>query len=358
MKRIILAVMNDVLIYGAYGYTGKLIVEEAVAKGWKPTVAGRNAELVKTLANQYDLPYEVFVHSDQNGWDKALANKKLLLNCAGPFSLTIKEILPACIRNKTHYTDITGEIEVFEYIQSYDKQAKDMGITLLPGTGFDVVPTDCLAKYLSEKMPNATHLELAFESNSGLSRGTAMSVLNRFHQGSAIRTNGIITEQQTASVNKILRFQGKERNVVGIAWGDVFTAFVTTGIPNIQVFTGMPVKMMNAMRRASKWSWLIKSAIMQRIGRYLIREKIVGPSQEKRESLKTYLYGRVWDKKGNEVVAEMATPESYKLTAIMSVICAEKVLNGESEPGFQTPAGAFGPELITQVDGVAITWHQ
>ena len=355
LKPTILAVMNNIIIYGAYGYTGKLIVEEAVTKGLRPTIAGRNEELVERLANQYDLPHVTYNYDDQQAWDAALSNKDLLINCAGPFSLTIKEILPACIRNKTHYIDITGEIDVFKYIQSHDQKAKDAGVVLMPGTGFDVVPTDCLAKFLSEQLPTATHLELAFDSSSGLSRGTALSVLNRFHKGSAVRVNGEIIEQKPASVSKSIAFQGKVRNVVGIAWGDVFTSFVTTGIPNIEVFTGMPIKMMKTMKRVSKLAWLIKTPLMLKLGRYFIRKKIDGPSEEKRNSLKTQVYGRVWEKGGNEVVAEMETPESYKLTAITSVLCAQKILAGDAAPGFHTPAGAFGSDLIMQVDGVKRT---
>ena len=317
-----------------------------------PTIAGRNAELVEQLAKSHNLPFVAFKYDDQAAWDKALSNHELLINCAGPFSLTIHEILPACIRNKTHYTDINGEVLVFEYIHSLEHQAKEAGVTLLPGAGFDVVPTDCLAKYLSEQLPSATHLELAFDSSSGLSRGTALSVLNRFHQGSSVRIDGQIVEQRTASVNKTLLFQGKERNVVGIAWGDIFTAFHTTGIQNISVFTGMPVKTMNTMRRASKWAWLIKTSLIQKIGRYIIRKKIDGPSQEKRNSLTAQLYGRVWDSNGNEVVAEMVTPESYALTAKTAIMCAEKILNKEVGAGYFTPAGAFGADFIMNFEGV------
>lgn len=344
--------MDKFIIYGAYGYTGSLIVELAVSKGLKPTVAGRNLELVKALAEKHDLPYLCFAFDDQKAWDKALEDQDLLLNCAGPFSITIKEILSACIRNKTHYTDITGEIEVFEFIQEHHEQAKQNGIVLLPGTGFDVVPTDCLAKYLHEQLPTATHLEMAFESTSGLSRGTALSVLKRIHQGSATREEGVIKVQPTASSTRTIHYGGKDRFSVGIAWGDVFTSFNTTGIPNVEVFTGMPVKTMKIMRQVGKWGWLIKTGLVQYIGRYLIRKKITGPSKDKRENLSSYLWGRVYDSNGNEVHAQMETPESYKLTAITAMLCAEKILAGKAKPGFNTPAGAFGSELIMEVVGV------
>ena len=342
---------DNVLIYGAYGYTGKLIVELAVEKGYRPSIAGRNKDKVKALADRYDLSYYVFDSNDQKEWDNALNGKHLLLNCAGPFSLTIKDILPACFRNKVHYLDITGEIDVFSYVSKFDEQAKDLGITLLPGTGFDVVPTDCLALYLKQQLPDATHLELAFDSQSGLSRGTALSVLNRFHQGSAIRVNGKIIPQQTASYSKHITFGGKDRNCVGIAWGDVFTAYHTTTIPNIKVYTGMPEKTLKTMRKASKWAWLIRLWPVQQILKSIVKKKVVGPSEEKRESSRTYLWGKVTNDEGKVIVAEMNTPESYKLTAITALMCAEGVLEGKIKPGYTTPAKAFGADFILQAGG-------
>lgn len=345
-------IQENVLIYGAYGYTGKLIVELAVKKGYRPAIGGRDEEKTKALARQYDLPYHVFDCKDQQAWDNALKDTELLLNCAGPFSLTIKDILPACLRNKVHYLDITGEIDVFDYVNSFDEDATKAGITLLPGTGFDVVPTDCLAVFLKQQLPDATHLELAFDSQSGLSRGTALSVLNRFHQGSASRKNGVIVPNKTASVSEIINYGGQERLSVGIAWGDVFTAYHSTGIPNIEVFTGMPPKMFKAMRRASKFGWLIKTWGIQLILKSIVRKKIDGPSSKKRETLRTYLWGKVRNAHGKEIVAELETPESYKLTAITALLCVKGVLEGKVSSGYTTPAKAFGADFIMKVDSV------
>ncbi|MDH5474587.1 MAG: saccharopine dehydrogenase NADP-binding domain-containing protein [Cyclobacteriaceae bacterium] len=344
-------VQENVFIYGAYGYTGKLIVDLAVKKGHRPVLGGRDEEKVKVIANQYGLQWYAFDCNNQEAWDTALNGKQLLLNCAGPFSLTIRDILPACLRNKVHYLDITGEIDVFEYISRFDKEAKKAGITLLPGTGFDVVPTDCLAVFLKEQLPDATHLELAFDSQSGLSRGTALSVLNRFHQGSAVRKEGVIVPSKTASVSKIIKYGGQERLSVGIAWGDVFTAFYSTGIPNIEVYTGMPPKMLKAMKKASKFGWLIKTWLLQIILKRIVRKKIDGPSINKRETLRTYLWGKVMNAEGKEVVAELETPESYKLTAITALLCAEGVLEGKVKSGYTTPAKAFGADFILRAGG-------
>lgn len=345
--------MNNVLIYGAYGYTGQLIVELAVRKGWKPWVAGRNHELISALAQQYQLPFHCFEHNDQAAWDEALRDKSLLLNCAGPFSKTIRNILPACLRNRVNYTDITGEIEVFEYVKSFDQQAREAGITLMPGTGFDVVPTDCLAKFLYERLPDATHLEIGFHSKSGPSRGTALSILNRFHQGAAKREAGVLHSFPTGSICKEITLNGQKHLAVAIAWGDVFTAFHTTGIPNITVYTTMSDKTRKQLQTAHKWTGLIKSRVFQKIGGWLIRRKVVGPSAEQRNNLRSHIWAMVRNASGDVVEAEMETPEAYYLTAQTALICVEKILSGDAPTGYQTPAGALGSELILAVNGTA-----
>ena len=344
--------MNDALIYGAYGYTGSLIVEEAVKKGYSPTVAGRNEELTKKLAAKHNLPYHCFSYDDQSAWDEALQGKRLLLNCAGLFIKTIDEILPACIRNKVHYADITGEIEVFTQVQKKSEEAEKLGVVLMPGVGFDVVPTDCISRFLYEQLPSATHLELAFDSPSGLSRGTALSLLNRLPHGSAHRVNGKVENYPAGMKSMTLTREGKDRFFGGIAWGDVFTAYYTTGIPNITAYSAMPPKTLKFLKTLGKFKALVKSRFVQQLAGSIIRKRIHGPGEEVRKTAQTYIWGKVSDNAGNSVVAELTTPESYYLTAKTAVRCAEKILNREVAPGYQTPAGAFGADFILTFEGV------
>ncbi len=139
------------LIYGAYGYTGELITRLAVKKGYRPLLAGRDENKLKLLADELKLPYAAFTLTEEEKLDKALQQVKAVLHCAGPFSKTARLMVYACLRNKVHYLDITGEIDVFEWIASQDALARKAGIVLMPGTGFDVVPTDCLAAHLKKK---------------------------------------------------------------------------------------------------------------------------------------------------------------------------------------------------------------
>jgi short subunit dehydrogenase-like uncharacterized protein len=347
--------MGKFLIYGAYGYTGKIIVERAVERGLTPILGGRNLHKIKAIADQYNLAYIHLKASDVDGWSKALEQVDLVLNCAGPFALTVEYIVPFCLRSNTHYLDITGEIDVFSYIASLDREAKTSSVVLLPGVGFDIVPTDCLGAQLHEQLPDATHLELAFQGNSGISRGTALSMARRYHEGGTIRENGKLTPVPIAYEVKPIYFGGMDRTCMTIPWGDVYTAYHTTGIKNIKVYTGVNQKTLKSLLSYKKLTWIAKTAVAQWLMRKIIRKKVDGPSAEARANNQTYLWGKVWNEAGKSVSMEMTTPESYHLTALTAIASVEKVLSGEVAPGYQTPVKAFGNKFIEEFDRVNIS---
>src|SRR6187402_2417612 len=180
------------LLYGANGYTGELITRFAAERGLKPILAGRNAIKIEELAKKHHLDYRVFSLDETDRIDAALQEVEMVLHCAGPFSITSRPMAEACLRNKKHYTDITGEIAVFEAMAALDKKAQEAGIMLMPGVGFDVVPSDCLARHLKDRLPSATHLTLAFYGMGRISHGTQATMTMNVGRGGAIRKNGVI----------------------------------------------------------------------------------------------------------------------------------------------------------------------
>ena len=342
--------MANIFIYGAYGYTGKLVTEVAVARGLKPLLGGRHKGKLQKLAGQYDLPYRVLQVDDQPGWEQVLADIGLVLNCAGPFELTVHHIVPLCLQQGVHYLDITGEIAVFSYIATLDQQARDRQVTLMPGVGFDIVPTDCLAAMLKERLPDGHSLQLAFQGNSGISRGTALSMIRKYHEGGLIRKDGELVRVPIAYEVKKINFGGHQRLCVSIPWGDVFTAYYTTGIPNIRVYTGVSPKMLKQLLAFKKLSWAARTAVMQWLMQRLIRQTVKGPSPEQRQQNITWLWGQIKNKEGQQITLEMQTMESYQLTAHTAIAAAIKVLDGQAQPGFITPAAAFGADFIRQFD--------
>ncbi|MBL8101752.1 MAG: saccharopine dehydrogenase NADP-binding domain-containing protein, partial [Anaerolineales bacterium] len=185
--------MKKILVYGSYGYTGQLIVEQAIKEGLQLILAGRDENQLRAQAEKYKLEYRTFTLDNTAALDSALQEADAVLHCAGPFVLTFRQMAEACIRNKKHYVDISGEIEGFEALASMDENAKRAGVMLLPGGGFDVVPSDCLIAYTAGKLPSATNLELYIKSiGSGVSRGTARSGIENSHRQGRIRRDGKI----------------------------------------------------------------------------------------------------------------------------------------------------------------------
>ncbi|WP_020531575.1 saccharopine dehydrogenase family protein [Flexithrix dorotheae] len=340
------------LIYGAYGYTGELISRLAKEKGYKPTLAGRNPEKTKKLAEALNLPFEVFSLNETQLLEKVLSRHDLVLHIAGPYSHTAEIMVNACLKTKTHYLDVTGELEVFEWIATQDKKAKEAGIVLLPGTGFDVVPSDCLARYLYEKLPDANSLELAWQGVGKFSRGTALTMAENLHKGGSIRENGAIKLVPPAYQVKEIFINGKNRLGATIPWGDVSTAFYSTGIPNIKVFMIAPKNLIKNMKRMRYLRWFFGIGFVKKQMQAKIRNKVTGPDEQMRKTSRSYFWGQVENAHGQKVAARLETPEGYTLTAITALKSAEKLMESKLAPGFYTPSKAFGKDFILKVDSV------
>ena len=342
---------ENFLIYGANGYTGELITRFAVERGLRPILAGRNAIKVEELAKKHHLEYRVFSLDEKERLDAALQEVGMVLHCAGPFSLTSRPMVEACLRNKKHYTDITGEIAVFESMAALDKKAQDAGIMIMPGVGFDVVPSDCLARHLKDRLPTATHLSLAFYGMGRLSHGTQATMTMNVGKGGAIRMDGKITSVPAAWKKREIDFGEVTKTAVTIPWGDVATAYYSTGIPNIEVFTVIPPSNLKMLKLSRYLGWLLATKPFQDY----LQSKIPagGPSDAEREKGKTLLWGEARDLNGNIVESHLQCPEGYTTTALAALNITQKITGGNFTPGYQTPARSYGPDLILEIDGTA-----
>ena len=342
---------NKFLIYGANGYTGELITRFAAERGLNPIIAGRNKTKISELATKYGFEYRVFSLDEDAMVDAALQEVDMVLHCAGPFSITSLPMVKACLRNKKHYTDITGEISVFETCAAFDRKAQDAGVMVMPGVGFDVVPSDCLAMHLKNRLPSATHLTLAWYGMGRMSHGTQATMTMNVGRGGAIRKDGKITPVPTAWKTREIDFGEVRRTAVTIPWGDVSTAFHSTGIPNIEVYTAVPPSAMKTMKLTRYLGWLMATGLVQK---YLQRNiPPGGPSDREREKGKTLMWGEASDDQGNRVESRQQGPEGYTLTAIAALNIAEKILANNHKPGYQTPAKAYGADLVLEIEGTA-----
>ncbi len=348
--------MNSWMIYGATGYTGRLVAEEAVRQGLKPILAGRSEGPLRMLAASLGLAYRLFALDDPQAVRDGTAGCSLVLHCAGPFKFTSAPMANACLENGAHYLDITGEIDVFEALAARDVAAKAAGVMLMPGAGFDVVPTDCLAAYLKTQLPEASHLELViYGMGTQMTHGTMLSAVEGLHRPNRIRRDGQIMDAPYAAHRKTINLGRGPRKAIGIPWGDVATAFYTTGIPNIVVYSTAMARIEGFLRFIRPIQPLFAYPPIKQIIQAVVRSRPSGPTPEQRQNGRSIVWGEVRSPSGQVVQAQLVTPEAYQLTALTSVVIAGRVLQGAAVPGFQTPAGVFGADFILEFQGVERT---
>jgi len=339
------------ILYGANGYTGRCIAEECARKGARPLLAGRNANAIAELAAQFGFEQRVFGLDDATQLRANIRGSKLILNCAGPFSATARPLMEACLAERVHYLDITGEIDVIEAAAALDERAKTAGVILLPAVGFDVVPSDCLAKTLSQKLPDADRLELAFAAGGSLSPGTAKTMLEGAGQGGRARVNGRIERVPLAWKTREVPFREGPQVATTIPWGDVASAYYSTGISNIEVYTVVPPKQIAMMRR---FGWLMPVLAVGPVRAFLkrsIEKRISGPSAAGREKTGSSLWGCARNPQGRSIEGTLTTPNGYQLTVMTALAAVERLLQSSPRPGFLTPSLAFGANFITTFAG-------
>lgn len=347
---------QNFIIYGCNGYTGKLICEHAVNKGLKPVIAGRDKASVENLARQLNLEYRVFDLSNEQTVVDNIKDFVAVLHCAGPFKFTSQVMVNACLKAKTHYLDITGEYQVFESLFDLNDAAVQAGILVMPGVGFDVVPTDCLSLYLKEVLPTATTLELAlYQKGAKLSHGTAITIAENIGEKTVIRKSGKLVQIANGSLTKYVEVDGQERNSAAISWGDVSTAFRTTRIPNITVYNVLPEKVIASMQLTNTFGFFFRLGIVRNYLKRRIKQRPAGPNEEQRKAARSIIWGEVRNPLGVAKRAVLELPEGYNLTAWTAVEIAKQVCNNPPEPGTRTPASVFGKDFILQFEGVKRT---
>lgn len=362
MRLTYVARMSDVLVYGSYGYSGDLIAREALDQGLDVVLAGRNREKVTEQQAELGTDGEVFALDESEAVRAALEDVEVAIHCAGPFVHTAEPMVDACLETGTHYLDITGEIAVFEDIEARSGAAEEAGVMLLPGTAFDVVPTDCMAAYLEERLPSATDLSLAFDimpawEIAGGTLATAIENSTReaagvFLGNTVVRRDGEIEVRSPAWKSRSVDFGYATKTAVTIPWGDVFTAYHTTGVPNIEVYAGLSRPERVLVKSFRYIGWMYRFEPFRRSVAKAVQRIQSGPSGEERRQDRSGVWGRAVNDEGEAAEARLLCPGGYDVVAQAPVAITRRALEGDAPPGFQTPAGAYGPDLVLEVDGV------
>ena len=341
----------DWMIYGANGYTGELIAREAKKRGANPVLAGRDATNIAKLATDLSLPSKVFSLDKPPDIAAALDGTGLLLNCAGPFSKTANPLMRACLMAKTHYLDITGEIDVLEGAHRLDADAKSADVVLCPGVGFDVTPTDCIALMLKTALPEAHELALGFEAEQRMSPGTAKTAIEALGKSGKIRRSGRIIDLPIGRGCRKIDFGRGPKLAMPIPWGDVATAFYTTGIPNITVFTPISSSLLALARLMNAFGFILRSRHVQTWLTGRIEKTVKGPDAAARDASPTWLWGEAKDPSGRSKEIRIASLNGYSLTVFSSLAIVERLIANGFAPGCWTPATIMGEDFIFSLPG-------
>ena len=324
--------MKKLLIYGASGYTGRMIAAQATIAGLSIIVAGRKEPPLAALAEKLDAGMRIFSLEDKDELIRQLEGISVVLNCAGPFAGTAEPLMKACIAQGIHYLDITAEINVYRLAESLGGEAERAGSMLLPGVGWDVVPTDCLAVRLARQVQEPRRLRIALQVAGTMSRGSAVSAGEIIRAGLLERIDGTLRTKINAQPGW---FDFGEGSVAcaPLSFGDLVTAWHSTGIPDIEMFVH------------------VTGDAFPKGDLSLLPE---GPGQEERDANRARAVAEVIGSDGAVQRAVIETVNGYTYTPLAAVEAARRVLNGESFPGFQTPAVVFGADFALTIPGTSI----
>jgi short subunit dehydrogenase-like uncharacterized protein len=341
------------MIYGATGYTGLLLAERAAEEGLRPILAGRDEVKLRAIAGRLGLPWRVFPLDDSHAARDAVAGAALVLHCAGPFSATSRPMLDACLASRAHYLDITGEIDVFEACYARDSEARSRGIVVMPGVGFDVVPTDCLARLLADRLPDATLLELGIAALGKVSQGTAKSAIEGIPRGTLARRGGRITS--IAPTTKIIDFGGSRRRAMAASWGDVASAYQSTTIPDITVYMTFPPAFIASAMLLRRVMPALGLAPVQRALKSLVERRVSPPTADDRARGRSLVWGRVENAAKRSVEGLLRCGEGYDFTVNAALAIVARVLAGDVAAGATTPARALGGDFVRTLPDVTVT---
>jgi short subunit dehydrogenase-like uncharacterized protein len=343
---------DPLLLYGATGYTASLILEEAARVGLSPMLAGRDATRVGRVAEQWRLEARSAALADAAALARMLRGVKVLLNAAGPFADTAPPLLEACLRAGVHYLDISGEVAALEAAAQRHPTARHQGVMLLPAVGFDVVPSDCLCVGVARALPNTRTLRIGISGLSLLSRGSARTLSRELGAATRVRRGGALVEVPPGSLNHRFELEDGARAFTAVTWGDLVTAHHSTGVANIETYFEATPTVSTTVQASRYFGPMFRLPLLRSIVEQQAERWTVDPSAAERSARRVQIVVEGETASGQRHSLRVTTPEAYTLTARTSVAIARRVLAGDFEAGFQTPARLFGSDFIWQFAGV------
>ncbi len=342
---------RNFVIYGATGYSGALIVKQAVALGLRPILAARQQKPLMAMAQTYGLDW-ITARVDNPAELRLLAGASpLLLNTAGPFGATAEPLIKGCLEMGTHYLDITGEATTIEPTLQWNEEAVRRGVMLMPAVGFDVVASDCLAAHVARRLPGATRLRIGFDKSDGSSFGSLKTTLEMSGQGVLIRRGGQFARIPPGTLTHDFDYGHGPQVSLAVNLGDIASAYHSTGIPDIETYMRSTLPVWSAMTANQYWGWLLAAPACQNLMERQMRWMVRDSSEETLRSGWGVLVAEASDAAGRTMRSRTTTVDVYQFTGYSAAAVAQRVLQGDFRPGFQTPSRVYGPDFALTIEG-------
>lgn len=338
------------LIYGATGYTGTLIAEEAVIRGHQPILAGRDEHRLRALAERLNLEWRAFSLEDEHALMQAADSVHLFLNAAGGFPDNCANIMNSCLSAATHYLDISNHISVLQAAQARHRSAIKKGIAIVPGVGFGTVASNCLIKQMCAHRPHPVSLEVVISPHiAQKSAGAAQSTLETIAQGGCVRRHGNLSPTRFGHGARRIHTARGIHNVIPIPSGDLEAAYMVSRATDITVY--MPTRLSPFLARfvlpLAERLLSIKT-IRQRIERWIAKQDFASKAQKNTAAQHSWVWVKASYASGDSVEASLTTGEGYDFTASASVLAIERVLANKSV-GAMSPGSALGVDFVQQI---------
>jgi short subunit dehydrogenase-like uncharacterized protein len=336
---------HPLLLYGATGFTARLITEVLVQTGHRPILCARNGPELQRVAEHFGLECRAVGLDDEEALLRAFENSEVVLNAAGPFVQTAGPVLRACLGVGAHYLDISGEVLALDELSHHHERARRAGIMILPGIGFDVVPSDCLCAHVAARAGRVSTLRIAISGLELLSPGSAKTISAELGQPTRVRYGGYLRELTPGTLNRTFDFGRGGRPCTAVTWGDLVTAHYTTGADNIETYFELTPAIASVVQANRYLGWLYRTPAVRAGIERSASWWSSPPSPEQRASRRAAIVVEA-EHDGGRVASRLTTPEAYTLTAVTATAIAGRVLGGTVEPGFQSPARLLGADFI------------
>jgi short subunit dehydrogenase-like uncharacterized protein len=317
--------MKTLMIYGAAGYTGRMVAEHAKAAGLDVIVAGRSGAPIAQLAAALDLPSRVFSVDEPIAIAVALNGVDVLLNCAGPFMRTAEPLMRAAIAAGVHYLDFAAELDSYRLAEALDAQALAAGVS--------VAMLGSLASHAAARITDRRTISIALHVTGSMSRGSAISATENLTTETLARVDGKLISRG-ASDTRPFDFGLGEVDCFALSLPDLITIWRTTGAPNIETFVHVSG---DAFPQGD------------------LTTLPAGPDAQQRDANRYQAAVVVTAADGTVVRSLLDTVNGYSFTALAAAEAARRVLGGEVRSGFQTPAGLFGAGFAETIADTTIT---